>query len=84
MAGVSSGESYNQPTAAPTSKVAAVGVAGAVVAGTVALLAMFGVIVPDSLSEQATQAVAAIIVVISFIQAVVQFLAGYLKKSKQV
>lgn len=74
---------YNQPTAAPTAKVSAVAGAGAVIATAVSLLALFGVIVPDGLSEQATQAVAAVITIVTFGQALLQFLAGYLKKSEK-
>jgi uncharacterized membrane protein len=74
---------YNQPTSAPTAKVAAVGGAGAVIALIVTLLAYMGVIVPEGLSEQATQAVAAVITIVTFGQAALQFLAGYFKKSEK-
>lgn len=74
---------YNQPTAAPTAKVAAVGGAGAVIALVVTLLAYMGVIVPDGLSEQATAAVAGVIAIVTFVQAAVQFFAGYIKKSER-
>ncbi len=77
-------EPVNQPTSTPTPKVAAVGTAGAAIAAIVTLLALTGVTVPDGLSEQATQAVAAVLVVTSFAQAAVQFIAGYLKKSNKV
>lgn len=77
---------YNQPTAAPTEKVHAVGVAGAVsvlLPFLVAVLAYFGVIVPDDLQAQVVAALAALITVYSSVQAVVQFAAGYMKKSKK-
>jgi uncharacterized membrane protein len=73
---------YDQPTSAPTAKVAAVGGAGAIIALVVTALAYFGVIVPDGLSQQATAAVAAIITIITFAQAILQFAAGYIKKSE--
>lgn len=72
---------YTQPTAVPTAKVKAVGVAGGTVALIVSLLAVFGVIVPEDLSAQAEAAVTALIVVITFAQALIQFIAGYMKKS---
>lgn len=72
---------YNQPTAAPTAKVSAVGVAGVVIAALVSILTAFGVTLPDGLPEQANNTVTAIIVVITFVQAVITFLAGYFKKS---
>lgn len=74
---------YNQPTAAPTSKVKAVGYAGVIVTVIVGILAMFGVIVPDGLSQQATDAVGATIVLVTFIQGAIAFIAGYMKRSKK-
>ena len=72
----------DQPTAAPTNKVAAVGIAGVLIAAIVSILTAFGVIIPDGLPEQANAAVAATVVVVSFVQAGVQFLAGYFKRNK--
>lgn len=72
---------YTQPTATPTAKVKAVGVAGILVSAIVTVLALFGVIIPDDLSTQATNAVQAVIVIVTFAQAATQFIAGYLKKS---
>ena len=72
---------YTQPTATPTSKVKAVGVAGILVSTVVTVLALFGVIIPDDLSAQATNAVQALIILVTFIQAATQFIAGYMKKS---
>lgn len=72
---------YIQPTAKPTAKVRAVGVAGGAVAAIVTILALFGVIIPEELSSQAEAAVTAVIVAITFAQALIQFVAGYLKKS---
>lgn len=75
--------SYNQPTSKPTAKIAAVGTAGIIVSLTVSMLAIFGVIVPDDLSAQAEQAVTAVILIITFGQALIQFIAGYMKKSEK-
>jgi hypothetical protein len=72
---------YTQPTAVPTAKVKAVGYTGGLVAAIVTILAVFGVIVPDDLSAQAEGAVTALFIVISFAQALAQFIAGYMKKS---
>lgn len=72
---------YTQPTATPTAKVKAVGYAGGAVAAVVTILSLFGIIVPADLSSQAEAAVTATIVVITFTQALVQFIAGYMKKS---
>lgn len=77
-------ETVNQPTLTPTPKVAAVGTAGGAVAAIVTLLAVAGVIVPSGLSDQASAAVAAILIVVSFAQALIQFAAGYMKKDKKV
>lgn len=77
-------ETMDQPTSNPTPKVAAVGTAGAIVAAIVALLAVTGVIVPQGLTDQATAATAAILVIVSFVQAVIQFIAGYMKREKKV
>ena len=74
---------YNQPTALPVPKVAAVGVAGVVVTAIVAVLAAFGIIVPDNVSQAATGAVAGIIFLISAIQTIVTFAAGYIKRDVQ-
>lgn len=77
---------YNQPTNAPTEKVKAVGLAGAVsvlLPMLVMILAQFGVIVPDDLQAEAIAAIAAVVTIYSFIQAVGQFIAGYMKKSKK-
>lgn len=71
---------YNQPTSLPVPKVAAVGIAGVIVTAIVAVLAAFGVIVPDEVSNAATGAVAGIIFVISAIQTIVVFAAGYIKR----
>jgi hypothetical protein len=70
----------NQPTSKPTKKVTAVGVAGLSVTALIALLAAFGVTVPDALGEQAVAAVGGIAVAVSFIQAAVTFIAGYMKR----
>jgi hypothetical protein len=72
----------NQPTAAPTQKMQAVGAAGAGVAAVVTLLAIFGVIVPEDVSKSAEGGIAALFVLVSAVQAVVTFAAGYLKKNK--
>lgn len=74
---------YDQKSAKPVPKVAAVGIAGVAVSLVVAVLAGFGVIVPGDVSSQAEAGIAAIIVVVSAVQAVVQFAAGYFKKDKK-
>lgn len=77
---------YNQPTSAPTAKVAAVGRAGAIAVAIpliVTILASFGVIVPEGTSEQAVAAVSGAIALYSFLQAMYQFGAGYLKRSER-
>lgn len=73
-------QAYEQPTSAPVPKIQAVGVVGGAVAAVVTLLALFGVIIPDNLSAQATGAITALFIVISFVQAAITFIAGYLKK----
>lgn len=72
---------YNQPTLTPTAKVKAVGGVGMVIAAIVTLLTLTGVTVPEGLPEQAEAAWTAGLIVLSFIQAVIQFAAGYFKKS---
>lgn len=74
---------YNQPTSLPVPKVAAVGVAGVIVTALVTVLALFGVIVPDNVSQAATGAVAGIIFVVSAIQTIVTFAAGYIKRDQK-
>lgn len=74
---------YNQPTVLPVPKVAAVGIAGVIVTAIVAVLAAFGILVPDEVSQAATGAVAGIIFVISAIQTIVVFAAGYIKRDQK-
>lgn len=74
---------YDQPTAAPTAKISAVGGASIVIGAIVAILTAFGVTLPDNLPDQAEQAVAAVILLVTFIQGLVPWLAGYLKKSEK-
>lgn len=64
----------------PVPKVAAVGGAGAAIAAVVTLLALTGVIVPEGLTEHAESAFQAAIVLVTFVQAVLAFAAGYVKK----
>lgn len=71
----------NQDTNKPVPKVAAVGQAGAAVGAIVTLLALTGVIVPEDLSNQAEGAVVAVLIIVSFVQALLQFAAGYFKRS---
>lgn len=76
---------YNQPTSAPTAKVAAVGKAGiaaVIIPAIVLVLSSFGVVVPDEISNDVLAAISAIVTVYAAIQAVVQFIAGYIKKSE--
>lgn len=72
--------SYNQPSSAPVPKVQAVAGAGAVITAIVTLLALMGVIVPESVSQAAEGAVVALFVVISALQTILTFAAGYFKK----
>lgn len=66
---------YNQPTAKPTAKVAAVGVTGTVVTIiTFLALNVFGVQIPEDMLKPAVTGVVAIV-------SLVTFLAGYFKKS---
>lgn len=71
---------YEQPTSVPVPKVAAVGIAGVVVTALVSMLAAFGILVPDNVSTAATGAVAGVVIVISALQTIITFVAGYLKK----
>lgn len=71
----------NQDSNVPVPKVAAVGKAGGAIGALVTLLALTGVIVPDDLSAQAEVAVQAVFIIVSFGQALLQFAAGYFKKS---
>lgn len=71
----------NQDTNKPVPKVAAVGQAGVAIGAIVTLLALTGVIIPESLSSSAEAAVKAVLVIVTFGQALLQFLAGYFKKS---
>lgn len=72
----------NQPTSTPTLKMQAVGAAGAGVAAVVTLLALFGVIVPDDVSQSAEGGIKALFILISALQAVIAFATGYIKKNK--
>ena len=58
---------YNQPTAAPTSKVAAAGIAGTIVTLVIFIAAQFNFVIP---SEVAAAAVT-----------LASFIAGYFKKA---
>jgi predicted membrane channel-forming protein YqfA (hemolysin III family) len=71
---------YEQPTSLPVPKVAAAGIAGVIVTAVVTVLALSGIIVPDNVSQAAVNAVAAVIFLISAVQTVVTFAAGYFKK----
>jgi positive regulator of sigma E activity len=75
---------YTQPTATPTAKVKAVGYAGGVVtsvAALVYLLSLFGIIVPVDVSDAAVQLITGVIALVSLVQTIVTFAAGYFKKS---
>jgi hypothetical protein len=71
---------YDQPTTAPVPKVAAVGQVGAAITAFVTLLALTGIIIPDGLAKQAEAAIQSTLVIVTFLQALIQFLAGYLKR----
>ncbi len=60
----------NQPTSAPTQKMAAVGIAGSLTVIIVYLLSLAGIIIPEAVS-------AALTVVISFI-------AGYITQERKI
>ena len=72
---------YSQPNLKPTAKVAAVGAAGVIITAIVAILGVSGIVVPEGVSEQASQAVSAVIVLVSFVQTIVTFASGYFKRS---
>jgi len=76
-------KTYNQPSAAPTAKMSAVGGASIIIASIVGILTVFGITVPDGLPEQAQQAVAAVILIVTFAQGLLPWLAGYFKKSEK-
>lgn len=66
---------YNQPTARPTAKVAAVGVAGLASTALVWLaLTVFGVEIPAEMADEAVGGVVALVSLITFV-------TGYFKKS---
>ncbi len=67
----------NQPTAAPTAKMTAVGVSGAIVTLVGALCAMFGVQVPENVSG-------ALLVLVPAAVTIVTFAAGYFKKERSL
>lgn len=71
----------NQDSNVPVPKVAAVGIAGVIVTAVVTVLAQLGVLVPESVSTAATNAVIGLVIAVSAAQTVIQFLAGYFKKS---
>lgn len=74
---------YEQPTSLPVPKVQAAGIAGVVVTAVVTVLAMTGVVVPDSVSSAAVGAVSAIVFIISALQTIITFAAAYYKKDKK-
>lgn len=67
---------YNQPTAAPTPKIAAVGVAGAVVTALTYILARFNILVPQEVSD-------AFITIFTAASVIVPFIVGYFKRDKK-
>ncbi len=71
---------YSQPTSAPVPKMQAVAAASAAITIIVAVLAVFGIIVPPGVSEQASAGIGALFVIISAVQGIVAFIAGYIKK----
>ena len=72
----------NQADWKPTTKIQAVAASGALVAAVVTVATIFGYTVPDGLSQQATEAIANAIIVISWAQAVIPPIIGYLKKTR--
>lgn len=73
----------NQPTPKPTAKVTAATAASAIVGAIVSVLALFGVIIPEGMSEQAETAVTGLIVGVTLLQPAVSFISGYFKKEKE-
>lgn len=73
-------KTYDQPSLAPVPKVLAVAGAGAAITALVTLLALSGIIVPESVSQAAEEGVVAMMVFVSAVQAVLTFVAGYFKK----
>lgn len=71
---------YDQPTPALVPKMKAVATTSGVIAAIVTLLTLVGVTIPNGLDQQANVAVGAVIVIISFVQAVAPVAAGYFKK----
>ena len=65
----------NQDSAAPSSKMTAVGAVGLVVTGVVGLLTALGVKVPENLSGAVTTLVVALLIAIPWV-------AGYLKQER--
>lgn len=65
-------EKYNQPTPAPTSKVAAGGIAGAVITALLALANLFGIVIPEEVTGAALTLVAAVTTIISFAAAYIK------------
>lgn len=71
---------YDQPTSVPVPKVKAVAIAGVVITAIVAVLTAFGIIVPSDVSDAAQNGVAAVIIIVSAVQTVITFAAGYFKR----
>ena len=74
---------YEQPTSLPVPKVQATAIAGTVVTAVVTLLALTGVIVPDSVSQAAVGVVSALVFIVSALQTIITFAAAYFKKDKK-
>lgn len=79
-------ETYNQPTATPTAKVKAVGKAGIATTAVPALIALgaFMGVNPDDAESGinlAVAAIASIVAAYNAVSALIQFFAGYIKKS---
>lgn len=72
----------NKPTRKPTAKVTAATAASTIVGAIVAVLALFGVIIPEGMSEQAEAAVTGIIVCVALLEPAITFIGGYFKKEK--
>lgn len=70
---------YNQPTPAPTAKVAAVGVSGAVLTVLTIIGALFHITLPQSLTDNVGELVTGIVALTS----IIHFVAGYFTKDKK-
>lgn len=67
---------YDQPSAAPTPKMTAVGMAGVIVTLVIGLANLFGIVIPEEVTGAALTVVSGLVTVITFV-------AGYMKRDKK-